>query len=347
MTATKEKRDSALGRTVTAAIEAAGPGGECPAGEHIAALVDGRLSGEERDMVMAHLASCRDCLQLASLTEEMVRPEERQGGRKWMALAGSVAAALVAVVALTMVNRPGEQKVALQKPASIPGATAPAASPPVVAVNGALPVAGGAKRSEEPLVAVAMAMAEKLPKDMSVAPVAANRALGFAEQSDAAQDSLALGRNLFILELALARRDRAATLRTLAEVERKAERLRLVKNVLVQLQDIRKGIARPSALIEARGRTVSLVSRAMKQEERSYLLLGEWTEGALVAARAEQQAFFASGYFRRNADTLVHAPLPRATAALVGELAELGRHAPPLEEEYRRIELLGEEIVGE
>lgn len=73
---------------------------ECPADETLAAFIDGRLTGAERDAVIVHLAECgacrifvQDAAELAELEKNVVRP--RWGGT--LGVLAAVAAALAVV----------------------------------------------------------------------------------------------------------------------------------------------------------------------------------------------------------------------------------------------------------
>ena len=60
-----------------------------PATEQIAAFLDGRLAGEERERLSIHLADCEDCYELFSETARYLREEERKSGSSADAADGS------------------------------------------------------------------------------------------------------------------------------------------------------------------------------------------------------------------------------------------------------------------
>lgn len=345
MTVDKNERDALLGRKISAAISRAGTDGPCPHCEEIAALVDGKLSDAERDLLMIHLAGCKECFQLYTLTAEQVHPEERHSSRNWVVLTGSIAAVLVAVFGLVMATRPPKQQVALHTSPSkaVPGAAVPSAE--VARTDHSL--ARQTNIDEEQLATVAMNMARHLSKNVSYAPVAVDKAMGFAVQTDKNRDHISLGRNLFLLEINLARNDRATALRTLAEITRMAQRLNLPVETGNALKRVAEEVARRTNLDGARGQVTRAVSSALDREGRSYLTLGEWAQGAIMAAGAEQPAYFTSGYFVRISADLASASFPAKIAPLVREMTDLGRHTPLGESEYRRIEIVAEELAGE
>lgn len=329
MTTTKEQRDTLLGRKLTAAL-AAVPSGACPAPETIAALVEGRVAGDERDLLLGHLAACRDCRELFTLTAELSRPEKTHSGRRWTVMAGAVAAVLVAAVSLILVARSPEQQVAQVAPSPVQHTGRPA--PPVASA-----------KAEDPLAAAARLLASALGSDVIPAPLAADRVLGFATTPDRKRESLDLGRNLFILELAIARNDRAAVARTLGEIGRLAERQGVAEPVRTELR--RLAGSEPGAGL--RDRIEALMAPALSREEGSYLTLGSWGEGALLAAAAGQREYFASAYFRQEATRLTTSELPKPLASSVRRLTALAGGPALNAKEFHEIERLAEELLEE
>ncbi len=85
--------------------------GNCPEMEKISLLVEGRLTGEDRDTMMTHLSSCRDCYETFLLTTELYQKSQkvtngiRQPIRfRPLALAAS---ALIVVVSLIVLYKTG------------------------------------------------------------------------------------------------------------------------------------------------------------------------------------------------------------------------------------------------
>lgn len=343
MTVSKEERDTLLGRTISAAIAGTGTGDPCPGAETIAALVDGKLSDSERDLLMKHLACCKECFQLYTLSAELVKPVERKHSQNLVVLMGSIAAVLVAVIGLILVSRPTEQRVAGYVPPikALPGATVttkePARTEPLQL----------AKTEEDPLAVVATNMARQLPKNVSYAPVAVDRSLGFASKPDKNRDSVSMGRNLLLLEICLVRNDRGKAVNTLTEIRRFAERLNLPMEAQKSLKRLAEGLAKRNNLDWARGQGGRAVAAVMEREGRSYMLLGEWVQGAIMASGAELPAYFTSSYFVRTSAELASAAFPADIAAMIKEVAVLGRQSPLGEKEYLRIEMVAGELAGE
>ncbi len=349
MPITKEARDKLLGKKLSVTIAGTAVEEPCPDLEKIAALVDQRLSADERDRLMKHLAGCSDCYQLYTLTAEMAKPEKRTTSQSLVVLTGSIAAVLVAVFGFILSNRPPEQQIALQYPAlnKAPSVTAMAPAPPALVSRPDISKTEQAKRTEDPLTAVVLKMAGTLPKDVSLTPVTIDKSLGFASQPDTNHDSLSMGRNLFLLEICLARNDRSAALNLLTQISQMAERLELPAETQAYLKKLSNDIYTGKGIKRARGKGFRTVSSALENEAASRLILGAWLQGSIMAAQAEQPAYFASSYFTRTAAYLSDDRFPAETSSLIKELADLGQHTPLKEKEYLQIELAGKLIAGD
>lgn len=104
-------RDQAIGRVLVKAIAHEEDGAICPSAEEMAALVEKRLDGDERQRIMGHIAGCERCLSSFVLTSRQAEAEQKDsiavnssqttalkgGGRSrgWMAALGTIAAVLV------------------------------------------------------------------------------------------------------------------------------------------------------------------------------------------------------------------------------------------------------------
>ena len=98
-------RDEVIGRALAGSIR--GATGACPPPEQIASLIDGLPQGEERDLLLGHLASCRSCRDSFSAAHRLVRGAEQTAAaapapRRWMAPSLLAAAAAVAFLALRL-----------------------------------------------------------------------------------------------------------------------------------------------------------------------------------------------------------------------------------------------------
>lgn len=349
MAASKEERDTLLGQKLGRAIAGTAPESQCPDKESIAALVDRTVTDSERDRLMKHIAACPDCLQLYTLTAELIQPVEQADNRSWVVMVGSIAAVLVAVFGFLLANRPVEQQIAhhAPPPSETSGSMTAVQRPSAELAQAVSSKTKQEQAAEEALKSVVMAMAGTLPKNVSLTPVAIDTTLGFATQPDLHRDHLSLGRNLFLLEICLARNDRGATINTLKEISRMAERLNLPVTTQRELKQLSEGVFRKKSLEWARSEATSFVSSALDAEGKYYLALGGWVQGSIMAAEAEQKEYFSSNYFRRTAAYLGTARFPADLSSLVQELSGLGQQAALGEKEYRRIELVGKLLAGD
>lgn len=121
-----EQRDEILGRAMARGVREDGAVTPCPSPEQMAALVDGSVSGADRDSLLGHLAVCGKCRQVFVTARALVQEEVADGGRSWFVIPSALAVAVLLVLALTLTLRqpPVEQvRVAkLEEPAGSPGA---------------------------------------------------------------------------------------------------------------------------------------------------------------------------------------------------------------------------------
>lgn len=78
----------------------------CPDNERLAAFIDGRLRGEERTAVLAHIADCADCREIVMAADEIASGEAHEENvvrgrfKPRMIVPAAAAAAIVAVLFL-------------------------------------------------------------------------------------------------------------------------------------------------------------------------------------------------------------------------------------------------------
>jgi hypothetical protein len=151
-------RDQVIGRALAGRI----PTGEgsCPTSEQIATLVDGLLTGAERDRLLGHLASCRSCRESFLVASELAGGEGAVGSpRRWLVLP-FLAAAMLAFLALRLAPEllhPTHTELASQPRAPLRVAELPAQAPRV-----AIQAAPKAPRQSRTGTAVAGKKAEPL-----------------------------------------------------------------------------------------------------------------------------------------------------------------------------------------
>lgn len=65
-------KDRELGTFIAKNLKKDGDVGQCPSIEDIAALIDGKLEGSEKDKIMAHITDCPDCFEIFSQTSRSI-----------------------------------------------------------------------------------------------------------------------------------------------------------------------------------------------------------------------------------------------------------------------------------
>jgi len=99
--------------------------GACPGLEDLATLLDGSLDSVERDRLLAHLASCRDCRETFLATRSWEEGASHGAPRRFL-FPSALAAAAVLVVAVTFTF-----KQTPTQPARMAASSPPAALPPI------------------------------------------------------------------------------------------------------------------------------------------------------------------------------------------------------------------------
>lgn len=127
---TKEDRDDLLGRRLTGAM-AVKDEAECPSLEEIAALVDGNLSGKEKQKLQRHLAACDSCLLIFTETSELAGDGVKQATGIRFAIPAGLAAAAVVVLVIALSFRGSDTK---KDVAAVNSLSAP--QPPAAALSG-------------------------------------------------------------------------------------------------------------------------------------------------------------------------------------------------------------------
>lgn len=290
----------------------------------LAAFVDGRLSGDPRAEVVAHLDRCRDCYDVFAETVRFQREEAprgrvlrpaRFGAPQWLWWTAAAAAVLVVAIVVPVVwedlglgGRDGEGEVRL--------ASAELAS--------ALE-AGGA--------GIATAAWEEWPEG-----------LGFA----------GLGRETVSVRVGVRLMDLAAAARS--------ERLDGAGPVLRDLDRLLAGSAGADALEEDLDRVRQALEdgdalgleRAVSRLENSaegvldplHLALGKWAEAGRLAAASGEAELFRSPAFTGFLETLGERELAEPAAAAVYRIEELTRQDPGPEELEELERTFGRWIMG-
>lgn len=106
-TKTMNRRDSLMGTAITREMGSAGQAAPCPATEEIAALVDGTITGTERDRLLGHLAECGKCRRIFLAARELTHGEPAAEERRRHAVPPllAIAATILIVLTLTLTMR--------------------------------------------------------------------------------------------------------------------------------------------------------------------------------------------------------------------------------------------------
>jgi Putative zinc-finger len=288
-----------------------------PDDERLSALLDGRLTGRERDEVLAHLAAddedyqvfvdTADVLREAEAGEDAAPRREESGARREEE--GRIPPSL----------RPGARRW----PGRAPRRIALAAAAAGLVVLAVLALRGRAAAPGDPVrLAGRLAYAERgLPEGWTERRTWSSARGGAATRREAR--AARAGALLVDLSVAVAARDSADT-RLLATQLRERFDAQATSSSPIRQVSARAG--EPSAALRP------LVEKAAERLEarlgRDHLRLGAWTEAASLAAYRRDEAFFRSGDTRRMlgraerltaADPAARDALARVRAALPAE----------------------------
>ncbi|MDX1502006.1 MAG: zf-HC2 domain-containing protein [Thermoanaerobaculia bacterium] len=302
----------------------------CPDLESLAALLDGRLHGAERERVVAHLDSCEACYEVfvesgRALAEEgkegggeggtVLRPARDRWGRGGRRLAAAVlAAAATVAVAIGILGRTGgsaaSDAVALQRALAVI-----AAGPEAVAGR----EAWSALRSGQALAGV-----------------------------NSAQRAFRLGVLSAELEVVLRAGDREAgepLVREIVALLRPFELSQIEVEQYRRLLEELESDGPLEPLVERARETAATLPEAVGEEAGLYLL-GLWAEAGRLAAAAGDDDFLRHRAVRRGARWTDSAELDRRLRPLVDRAREQlhGGATPELERAFARLVQAGAEL---
>lgn len=204
-------RDSIIGSTLSKALAIAAPVNPCPTAERIAVIIDGNVSENERDSLLAHMAACDHCREVYLLANDMLLEEPVQFSfRRWYMAGGALAVAALVVLAVKLTIQ--EPSAPLQHEAHVPVehqqvAPAPKIAPEVLAKT------IQEKKIQNTTFSPTMA-ARQLINAASTDELAAfigapaSGSFGFAKRGDTKSTVFQAGKELFELELWLAAEDK-------------------------------------------------------------------------------------------------------------------------------------------
>lgn len=100
-------KDRKLGTFIAENLKKDGDVGQCPSIEDIAALVDGKLAGNEKEQIIAHITKCQDCYEIFSETSRTILSLSKGKRQKitWISIpAVALAACLILVVRIVFLG---------------------------------------------------------------------------------------------------------------------------------------------------------------------------------------------------------------------------------------------------
>lgn len=292
-----------------------------PSPELLASFVDGRLAGEERRAMVAHLDACPDCYEVFAETVRFLGEEEPRGhvlrpprlaAKRWPRWAAAAAAVVAVAIAVAILRMEPERELLLASGTLVAAIEVPEG----VAVAGALwggwprggkPFAGGGLGPE-----AASFRAGVLLVDL--------RASGRARDGSSAE----------------------AVAEALAGTLEEA-------GVAAELEDGLEDARRAAA----RGRFGSLENAAAEIEagaeellEPFHLAFGKWAEAGRLAAAVGDRGFFRSPEYVEFRAELEARELPEPVADALLEIDALTREEPGPPEETEALEGAFHRLIG-
>jgi hypothetical protein len=264
--------------------------------ERLAALLDGRLAGRERDEALARLAALDDealgaYADAAAVTRELEAEDAAQGVAD---------AKVLSFRAPRRARRPGAPVLAL------------AATLAAVALGVGTWAARGGRDADDPGRYAALRGGTGVPAGWDAAPWTAVRA------ADAPLDprvrAVRVGARLTDLQAAAAARDVAGTRQAAADVQALLAPLPAAGPAAAVYGEVRRRAGEPAAALEpalARGRR-----SAARLAGEEGVALGAWAEAARLAAARHDAAFFRARATRQALARAGRLDLPAARAAL-------------------------------
>jgi hypothetical protein len=271
-----------------------------PSPELLASFVDGRLAGEERRAMVAHLDACPDCYEVFAETVRFLGEEEPRGhvlrpprlaAKRWPRWAAAAAAVVAVAIAVAVLRMEPERELMLASSALVAAIEVPEG----VGVAGALwdgwpggerSFAGSATRAESTSFRTGVRLVDL-------------RAAAEAREADAARRAL---------------RGLTGTL----------ESAGLVEDLEEPLDDARRAAER--------GRLDALESAAAELEAGAeelldpfHLAFGKWAEAGRLAAAVADQGFFRSLEYAGFREEVEGRELPALTAEALQAIDELTR----------------------
>lgn len=254
----------------------------CPSLEDIAAFLDGKLSGDERARIIAHLNECESCYALFADAASFQLDEEDE--KKDVSAPEGALEAPGAVI-------PFPRKKTLTWAASIAAL--------LLVGLAAIPIYR--QYNEMPVLVASKLVDPQLPVEAEAIDRWAERLRG-GDSEAALTDSPAeflLGANLVDLRLRLARNEREAE-QVLVRINNQMPRLLVVPEEAKFYQEARDRIAQgtpPQSLLAEADRVEASLTEFLAPA--TYLAFGKWTEAGRLSAEARSADFFQDRENRR------------------------------------------------
>jgi|GEM_PF-5263051 len=333
------RSETLLGKALAAGI--AGNDGPCPDIETVAALVDGKLTGEELNRIQSHVASCEDCLRLFTMTAASVHNVEEKGGKGWLIFPSAVAVAVLLVIAVKLTFNDGAGKplqVARESHSTI--AQVPPDTVVSMAEKGNRIVAASAV---DMAAAAKMLQPAKGGEGALLSALRSDESVGFVQVKDPKMGHRLIGTLATRYVAAIEAGDSALALTQLSEAEVHLAAARGLEAVHSAVKNVIKGAANGGALP---GSVKSPLNPAVDPGHFPEIELGAWAEAARIAAVTGQDAFLESRQFVKRGEQLLKTTITPSSRDAVKRLMDSVKSAPPGLERSRSVEEQSDTLLG-
>jgi len=302
------ERDAMIGRFISKAINKEKAEDACPYTETIAAFIDGRLKGEEREKIIRHLSACNKCYELFSETiktmEDVSRCSKAEVKRPFRRRVYYVfAAAAVLLILLT---------ITLQQIRFSP----PTVTEKIILIS--------ENRDKELLVT--------LLRDHS------KRGYGFSGELPLTRRYFTIGLYLTDLELSLMTGNRVRSLELLSILTLMHKSIEGTEKVILFYKEMIKEIEDGVSLRQLAGMSEEIVFE--DKEAILYIRFGQWVEGGRLAAALEKGEYFDIDDARFFIQELESNGFPMGVIESLHEIEEILKKRAFSKREFRRLERL-------
>jgi hypothetical protein len=314
----------------------------CPSLEDLAAFLDGKLSGDERARVVAHLADCPRCYEVFAETARFQLYEEEEEDADPPEIV-DVPQELVAAVAAEARNTvvPFRRTQVFRWVSSIAAvlAVSLAAIPPYRQYY-TMPEMRSAQL-------VNQAVAEKATQDGFWEDFAVRGAPGVVAGLASSPHEVLLGAHALDLRLSLDRNDREGALNVLAGIKVHIDEIGFLPDQAKAYADIQKQIADgqpPRNFIQKAEQTEA----SLPVEDDPYFAFGKWLEAGRLSSLAEDPDFFQAPENRKFPRAFLHQERENLDSEVVEPLESIQKipsKADPSSLPYKDLQGLFEKIL--